>query len=313
MAGRASVVTIQRDEAWSLPIWLGYYGQHFAPDDMTVLDHESSEPSVVALLDDFRNRGGHVIPVHHPVVYASDEDIKVNTAGGFIRDTATEHVRRLLESYDYVLYTDCDELVIPKSGTLREFIDNATEPAYRCTGREVVEGTQHFHPDFCKTLLARIPLNWVWGFHYSTPEFPVRDDIWLYHLHRLDFDAAWAKDKRWHGQHWTPEEEAFKLEAFRAWFYSIHTSGFSSDHLNQTPEPLDERISGVLADLGVLPTGGPSPEALPAWQVPTNDGPSVIAGYATFSRLMYNDQMQVQAAWEQAATESRTAANLGPQ
>lgn len=258
---RAAVVTIQRDEKFMLPLWIAYYSKHFEHRDMYILDHESSDPTTVAALNKFREAGGNVIPVTHPVVYASEEDLKVNTAGGFIRDTVTRAVHGFLSYYEYVLYIDSDEFVVPAKGTLKDFVASATEPAYRCTGREVVENTMHWHPDFDKTLLARIPLDWVWGFHYCTPEFQPTPELFMYHLHRLDFEEAWAKDLRWHDRGWSDEEKAQKKEAFRSWFYAIHTSARSSAHLTQNLQPLDERVSGVLSDLGVLPEDKPVPES----------------------------------------------------
>lgn len=269
--GRCALLTIQRDEHFILPLWLRYYSQHFAAQDIYILDHESTEPSVVAELASFQGRGGHVLPVYHPRVYASAEDVKLNTAGGFIRDSAAREAARLQGLYEYVLYTDSDELVIPREGRLDDFIAHADQPQYRCTGREVVESSQHWHPDFDKVLLSDHPLQWSWGFHYTTPEYPVGDDLWLYHLHRLDFEQAWSKARRWHGGGWSEAEAQGHRELFRAWFYAIHTSARTDRHLGQRLQPLDGRISGVLSQLGALPPPSSAfSDTFPAWQVPNS-------------------------------------------
>lgn len=212
----AAVFTLGKDESFHLPQWISYYSQHFDPSDMYVLDHDSQHPVVRATLANF---DGNVRPVENEVVF--DHDWLLSVVHGMQRE--------LLDRYDYVIYTDTDELIIPGSGTLREFLENASEPGYRCTGYEVLEDRVYRNAMFDKTLIANHPLAWVYGYHHSNPQYAQSDDLFLYHLHKLNFAESWAKTQRWN-QHrwdatalaggWSIQNQITDEEAYRLWFYS---------------------------------------------------------------------------------------------
>lgn len=185
MKRRCAAFTLQRDEFFHLPPWLKYYGQHFDPEDLYVIDHDSSLPEVRKLLNLLEEPppAANVSMVHNDEIYNPDWYVSV------VRAKQLE----LLQRYEYVLYTDVDEWVIPKEGSLRDFVATADRDAYRCTGYEVIE--DHMPPwrDMCKPILMRVPLQLGMGCHSSVPEVPITDDLFLYHLHRLNFEAAWRK------------------------------------------------------------------------------------------------------------------------
>src|SRR6476619_6562901 len=99
--------TMVYNERIFLPIWLRHYSRFFAPEDIYVIDHATTDGSTDA--------GGFVrIPVEHP----SDDD--------YWRVEVVEHEQReLLDRYDVVLATDVDEIVAPdpRVGTLGDYID----------------------------------------------------------------------------------------------------------------------------------------------------------------------------------------------
>ena len=232
---RAAVFTLGRDEVFHLPQWITYYSRHFDSSDMYVLDHQSTEPAVVAALDDF---AGNVVTVKNDVVFNHD----------WLLETVHGKQRELLERYEYVLYTDTDEIVIPATGTLREFIERADQPAYRCTGYEIVGDQMHRSGMYDKTLMSSHPLTWDYGYHTAQPGIDPSGELVLYHLHRMDFDQAWAKNLRWAAQSWDAEAVArghsiqnqiTDADRFSEWFY--RTNG-------QQLQPLTPQITEVLSD-----------------------------------------------------------------
>lgn len=125
----------------------------------------------------------------------------------------------LLESYEYVLFCEVDEILYHKTG-LRRFIDNFAEPIGRATGYEVVQGKDELpvnssapilsqrkwwsksamHCD--KPLLINQRVSWIYGFHrLKNIEVTPNPDFLLLHLHYADFDLAYARQMqraKWH-------------------------------------------------------------------------------------------------------------------
>ena len=235
---RCAAYTLQRDEAFHLPQWISYYSSQFDMRDLYVLDHESTEQAVVNALREFANGGGNVVTVGHGVIFDHDWMI------GMVHAMQAE----LLGRYEYVLFSDTDEMVVPTNGSLREFVATCTDEAYRCSGFEVIEGRMARHGMYDKTLLTRIPLVYIWGYHTAHPEVSNTGELILYHLHRMDFEQAWAKNQRWVGQRWDPraigvhstQNQITDEVAFREWFHG-------------TPEselvPHDTRLQSLLEAL----------------------------------------------------------------
>jgi Glycosyl transferase family 2 len=249
---RCATFTLQKNEDFHLPLWLGYYGQYFEPQDMYVLDHQSNDEATLSTLADFANTGGNVKTVEHELSFDH----------AWLLDTVHWMQRKLLDRYEYVLFTDCDEWVIPAEGSLGEFIANAEKNTYRCKGYEVVEDKQRRWPLFDKTLLSRNELRWINGYHETTLPYPnmvINGDLFLYHLHRLNRQAALNKLNRWKTQQIDPVAQQAKMgwqnyalsdEEFDAWF-----SGDNERYRDEpmgTPEPWDERLVVELRKTGVV-------------------------------------------------------------
>ena len=215
-----AVFTLQRDEFFHLPLWLSYYSLHFEPQDIYVIDHESTLPEVKAALENVAN----VKMVCNHEIYNSD----------WYQGVVRFQQLTLLERYEYVLYTDVDEWVIPKEGSLKDFVANADRDAYRCTGYEVIENRIYPWHDACKPIFMRVPLQLGWGCHTSVPEVPVTDDLFMYHLHRLNYDAAWAKRQRYQAHPFKDVKyrEVVNEEQYKSQFYTnaTHEGGAESWH-----------------------------------------------------------------------------------
>jgi hypothetical protein len=240
----AAVFTLGKDERYHWSQWIAYYSQTFDLADMVIIDHDSHDPTSVRILSDFSAAGGTVLRSDYPLVFDHDWMLAVTH----------EMQRGLLEQYDYAIYTDSDEIIIPATGTLREFIDRADKDAYACTGYELMDDSDlglvmYRRVFFDKTSMSRIPLTYGYGWHRAEPHFDPDGELFLYHLHKLDFDEAWAKAQRWSAANWDPkaiagnhsfQNQITELEPFRQWFF---------DHEGLPLEPLDERIAAVLPSL----------------------------------------------------------------
>ena len=226
-----AVITIVNNEPVFLPIWLRYYARFFAPQDIYVLDNESTDGTTA--------RGGfRRIPVAHDGL---DNMWMVRTV---------EHLQReLLDRYDVVVFTDVDELIVPvpSVGTLGQYLDRFDEEWVNCIGYEILQerstepplrpeqpimNQRHhwFYNDaYDKAAVATAPVSWRPGFHgRADGAYNLDPDLRLIHLHRVDYDIClerhrsrsrrpWAEldaSKGWGGHNFITEEPEFGR-----WFY----------------------------------------------------------------------------------------------
>lgn len=188
---KKAIFTLQHNENFYLPIWCKWYRETFEPQDMYILAH-NPDIEMVKMCERARKDGFNIEYLFTDEIFNHD----------WLNSIVHAKQRELLEKYDYVMYTDCDELVAPDNMTLAEFIDTATEQAYRCDGWELQEKKMYRSIGFCKTLLTRIPLTYVHGYHQSTPSFSVNDHLKLYHIHKINYDEAWARNQRVSQEKW---------------------------------------------------------------------------------------------------------------
>jgi hypothetical protein len=214
-----------------LPIWLRYYSRFFGPDDIYVLDHETSDGST--------ERGGFVrIPVSHESV---DHTWMVRAI--------ERHQHELLDRYDAVLVTDVDEIVAPRPecGTLGDYIDRLDEQFVTCYGYEIIHMVDREGPfdsarpvldqrgywfpnnAYSKPALATTPTRWVPGFHAREDgQVELDPDLCLIHLHRMDYEICLARHRYRHRRRWNELDLAegwarhnliVEEAEFARWFY----------------------------------------------------------------------------------------------
>ena len=196
----SAVFTMVRDERVFLPLWLRYYSQFFPPEDIHVFNHLTTDGSVEAAQ---RQWGFRRIEVRHPVF----NDFPWYTA--FIQ----EQQRLLLDRYHVVLFVEPDE-ILWHAGGLDRYIGTFRGEAVRANGqliwhdrdgeppldlsRTVLSQRKHLvpAPTYCKALLTRIPLLYEFGIHGTTRLLEIDPDLYLFHLHCMDYALALQKHER---------------------------------------------------------------------------------------------------------------------
>lgn len=186
---KIAVVTMQYNEAFFLPRWIGYYAGLVGIENLYVVDNDSDDAVREAL------KGVSV--VRYPRTALDDQE-----RARFI----SKFVGALLELYETVIYTDCDEFISHDPRRFASFGDwlDATDFEYStCIGFNLVtileeenavlldgpvlEQRQHvrFVSPMCKTLVVRKPIRWGGGFHHSNQP-PHFHGAYLFHLKYAD-------------------------------------------------------------------------------------------------------------------------------
>jgi Glycosyl transferase family 2 len=228
---RRAVVTMVHNEPAFLPIWLGYYSRWFSPEDIYVLDNETTDGST--------SGGGFVrlAAPHHCV----DEQWRVATV------QALQH--ELIQRYEIVVVTDVDELIAPtpQVGTLGQYLDRFDEEWVNCLGyellhlrdreapfdptRPILSQRHHWFPNggYDKPAVSSAPLEWRTGFHGRADyHYNPDPDLRLIHLHRMDYEICLTRHRlrrnRAYAQSDRDEKRSLhnqitETEGFERWFY----------------------------------------------------------------------------------------------
>lgn len=230
---KCAIFVMVQNEKVFLPIWLNYYSRFFQTEDIFVYDHKSSDGSVEAARKEF-----NIKPIRLEYPYSFDHQ--------WFQFVAENTQARLLEFYDYVIFTDIDEILFVNNREyqgLGDYIRRLKHGAVKCEGYELIhhrkkEKAFDFNKPilaqrkywyrahlYDKTLLTSAPLNWAIGFHHITGEDAVQDkDLLLIHLHKLDYEMCrqktfersklpWSKtdlEKEWGWQNRITDAEKFE-------------------------------------------------------------------------------------------------------
>lgn len=199
---KCAIFVMVKNEDVFLPIWLKYYSRYFDGKDIYVFDHRSIDGSVQQCLKDYTF---NVIRLD----YTSSFD---HLWFKFVADNVQ---KKLFQHYEYVIFTDIDEIILPginKYRGLNEYIQKLDKSHVRCIGYEIIHVPEKEKPYdssesvlsqrrfwyystwYNKTLISNQPLNWIIGFHeVRNLESNFDNDLILIHLHKLDFDLCWKK------------------------------------------------------------------------------------------------------------------------
>lgn len=212
MKKKFCVFTFVKNEQVFLPIWLNYYSRIFNEEDIYVIDHDSTDGSIESCEQKYRFTR---IPIHWGYY---DAPWKTKQVCSFQKE--------LLKEYEYVLYTDADEIIVPdpaKYSGLMEYIQKMKGDTIVCTGfnlihlqekeapidldQPILKQRSYWYPDrhYNKPLISRVSLEWCPGFHWADNCVKRDPDLWLLHLHKMDFDLCWSKHQEIAKMKWNPE------------------------------------------------------------------------------------------------------------
>ena len=117
----------------------------------------------------------------------------------------------LLKFYDAVVYTDCDEFLVPdpeRHARLKEYIATMSVDCVRAVGIDVLHIINHEFPldlskpilsqrqygkfgsPSCKALISKVPLRWLPGFHTCDLKVGIDPALVMFHLKFMDYNIA---------------------------------------------------------------------------------------------------------------------------
>ena len=229
--GKIAIMTMVYNESTNLPIWLRHYRRIAPTANLFVIDHSSDDGSTALL------SGATRIPLPRDELDEHDRTFLINSL---------QH--GLLRYYDIVIYTDCDELLVPdpaKSARLDTYLWDQPysyaspvglnvihiaeiEPAIDFT-RPLLLQRQYgqFRSTMCKPVITRVALTWEPGFHTCNRSPNIDRNLYLFHIKQIDKDEALRRQHivqqlPWsaadieanHGAHHRYDDERFVREFF---------------------------------------------------------------------------------------------------
>ena len=257
-----AVFTIVQDEPVFLPLWLKHYSKFFQPDAIHVINHESTTENYNKILELQKDHNFVLINVYNKESFNHEWLAKV----------VGDYQNFLINSYNYVLFCECDEIIIDKSNNLKSYIENLDKDFVACQGWDIVQpksepvwdknkpimGTQRKlwfrNTLWDKPLLSKKDLSWCEGFHtakklvgdnWDHMEIEVDENLLLLHLHRVDFKYALEKSTLSAKKKWSKrslelnqaEQNRIDTEPkMRRWFYKD----------SRFWEPIPENLYGII-------------------------------------------------------------------
>lgn len=190
-----AAVTMAYNEPVMLAWWLRHYSRQVGARQCYVIDHDSDDGSTARL--------GEVNVIRVPRG-SFDETTRAN----FVSDFCTS----LLRWYDWVAYTDVDEMLVADPAiyaSLADYCLRRHPDVVTALGVNLLHGYHEsaIDPDrpllgqrrwmfplssMTKPLLTRVPTRWTAGFHSSDAPI-VFDGLTNFHLAYVDFDRTIAR------------------------------------------------------------------------------------------------------------------------
>jgi hypothetical protein len=188
---RIAAMTFVLNESVNLPIWIRHYGGNFGHENLFVVDRGSDDGST----DDL----GRINKIRVPRA-EFDEHQKTS----FL----TSIHRGLLEYYDAVVYTDCDEIIVPdpaRYAGLRQYIETRDFEYATCVGlnihhvltleppldfgKPILSQRKYalFRVATCKTAISRVPINWLPGFHVADKPPRIDPELFVFHTRFMNY------------------------------------------------------------------------------------------------------------------------------
>lgn len=234
MAARKTLacVTMVYNERDMLPLWLRHYGGQVGAQACYVIDHGSDDGSTADLGGATRLRLDRS-PLDEP------------GRAAFVGQVCAG----LLRQYDYVAYTDADEMLVADPAiwpSLVDYINDAPPPVVTALGMNLLHLIGHeadWDParpilaqrhwafalaSMCKPALIGRPVAWSPGFHSS--DAPIMfDRLFLFHLAYFDYGTAMRRQQKRRSQ------------------------TFANDHTNQHHREADTTVQGWMQGWSRMP------------------------------------------------------------
>lgn len=205
---KVAAVTMVFNEKQKLPIWTKYYGSQLTRERCYIIDHGSNDGST----DNLQGFNQVRLP-------RSPQDNEKRTL--FV----SELVNSLLRYYDYVIYTDCDEVLVPdprKFSGIVNFCEKVQPDYITSIGIDLLHkipdeaalnpnlpilrqrSYAHYSSAMNKPNLTSKPVIWWPGFH--SREVPAKfGDLFLFHLRYADITQTLARLKTTRDMPWARE------------------------------------------------------------------------------------------------------------
>ena len=190
-----AVFTVLRNEKRFLPYWIRYYEKYFKPDDMYIIDNDSSDGCTNGLA----SKGFNVIHAHREAFYDHR----------WLVELVRETTRVLLsKGYKRVIFCEIDELIVPSldiyPNGLSDYRSRMNTSSVAVTAWHIVhDWNNETELDFSAPVLAQRkwalrdstydkplivdrPLHWVVGFHTASEEVARDEHLMMFHLKRMD-------------------------------------------------------------------------------------------------------------------------------
>ncbi|WP_215754650.1 glycosyltransferase family 2 protein [Acetobacter sp. P5B1] len=204
---RAAVITMVYNESFFLPLWCSYYGRELGVENLYIIDHGSTDGCTSCV-------AGNIIriPRDH---FDDTERAKM---------ISLLHAS-LLKAFDVVIYTDCDEFLVPDSSQYSSFRDYLAQKngldTIRAVGVDVVQenfekapidltkgilnqrGYGYITSWESKPLISYSPINWIPGFHDCDKHSIVDESLWLFHLKNVDIQHSLKRLKTTREMKWS--------------------------------------------------------------------------------------------------------------
>lgn len=259
---RVAVITMVYNESYNLPSWVRHYTTQCPDCELYVVDHGSDIP----VREQFNNINVLRIP-------RTDFDEKRRS------DMISHLHSALLFEFDWVLHTDCDELVVsPNFDTLTEALKNEESDVEAVTaiGMNVWHDVDGNEPTFdrsqnildqrkyatfemymCKPFASRKPIHWIPGFHTSNLKPCFGNGFFLFHTKYMDYNESnqrltltknlnWSQqvlDKNW-SRHQRIDESSLMTQ-FKAISALIANDQVSEFNFDQVPSKF---VDGCVKD-----------------------------------------------------------------
>jgi len=189
---KIAVITMVYNEQNNLPMWIKHYKKHLPNGELFIVDHGSTQR------------------VSKDYVDVSTLRLPRSTFDDRKRAEFISNLHQsLLSDFDWVIYTDADELIVPEMyDTLEESLNNEPESSISInsvglnifqhlgceesldTTRPISEQRKYavLEKAMCKPSVSRRPIKWTPGFHTSNNSPDFGNGYYLIHLKYIDID-----------------------------------------------------------------------------------------------------------------------------